>query len=158
MNSFVRNRIPRAVAIGISCGATCFGLVGCKTVDENAVDDVRIQPTTLDQWLRKDPDRYLVIDARPRSAFEIERLPKAEQVDLAAIDPEDPDPRFFSYKGVVVYGQDPAFGRANALTKRLLESDVDVYLLDGGIQKWKLQGLPVVPGEAAATPPASPAN
>jgi rhodanese-related sulfurtransferase len=138
----------------ISAGLTftALPLTGCNTTNEDDVDDVRVAPLTASEWLRKSPERYLLLDARPPAAFEMQRIPGAEQVEPAAIDPNNIDPRFDQYKAVIVYGDTPAFGRANVVTKRLLEAGVDVYMIDGGLLNWKTQGLPVLTTDAAPTP------
>ena len=117
--------------------------MGCKNISENDVDEVRIDPLTLNEWLSESPDAYLILDARSQSDFQSEHIPGAEHIATPSVDPNNIDPRFEQYKAVVVYGQNPAFGRANVLTKRFLEAGVDVFMLDGGLMQWKLQGLPI---------------
>lgn len=142
----------------ISAGLTftALALNGCNTTNENDVDKVRIAPLTASEWLRKNPQGYLLLDARPPAAFDAQRIPGAEQVEPVAIDPHNIDPRFDRYKAVLVYGDTPAFGRANVVTKRLLEAGVTVYMIDGGLLNWKTQGLPVITTDTAATPPDAP--
>lgn len=127
---------------------TACSLLGCNTTDENSVDAVRIPPSEAYKILQEKPDRYLLIDARPLSAFEVDRIPGAEQLDPSKFDPQDPDPRFEQYKAVIIYGADPTFGRANALTKRFLEAGIDVRMLDGGLKAWRTQGFPVENGSS----------
>lgn len=143
-----RNRL--CISAGVAAAAIVLG--GCNTTSENDVDEVRLAPLTASEWLRKSPQSYLLLDARPAAEFEQARIAGAEQVEPAAIDPLNIDPRFERYKAVIVYGADPAFGRANIVTKRLLEAGVDVYMIDGGLLTWKSQGLPVVTNETVAAP------
>lgn len=149
MNTPRLGRISRILSLVL----TGLWLTGCSKVSEDTVDKVRVAPLTLSEWLRKDPNAYLLVDARPQAAFEAERIAGAERIDPVAVDPEDIDPRFEAYKAVIVYGQDPGFGRANVLTKRFLEADLDVYLLNGGLMAWKEQGLPVITGDTAEPTP-----
>lgn len=151
------NRTCRRGLLAASIG-TVLALPGCENISENDVDKVRINPVTLSDWIRKDPQAYLLLDARQKNAFDAERIPGSERLDPQTVDPEDPDPKFGRYKAVIVYGQDPSFGRANVLTKRLLEAGTDVYMLDGGLMAWKSRGLPVIGvPQAMPDPSAQPA-
>lgn len=143
MVSFIpMNTIQRMVILA-SLFATGLGLGGCQTTDENAVDAVRLSPATLNERLAADRSRYLIVDARPEAAFQTAHLPGAVRMDPNEIDPRDPDPKFETYKAVIVYGEDPRPGRANALTKRFLEAGITVQMLDGGLHMWRRGGFPV---------------
>lgn len=131
-------RLIQAFALG-----TAGVLAGCNTTNENSVDKVRVTPETLESWLKKDPDKYLIVDARPKESYLKSRLRGAIQLNPGDVDPQDPDPKFDEYSALIVYGEDPAFGRANALTKRLIEAGIDVYMLDGGLKAWRESGFPV---------------
>lgn len=116
---------------------------GCNTTSEVEVDKARVSAEKIKEWLDKAPDRYLVVDARADEAFREGHLPGAVRMDPVELDPQDPDPAFDKYKSIIVYGENPAYGRANALTKRFLEAGVDVVMLDGGIKVWRDKGFPV---------------
>lgn len=135
------------VAQGIRAGWVCIAALigGCGTTNENAVDKVRVSPELLYGWLSRHPEKYLVVDARSAASFEAGRIPGAIRVEPQDVSPTDPDPRFVKYKAVIVYGEDPSFGRANAMTKRLLEAGVDVRMLDGGLKAWRDRGYPIEP-------------
>lgn len=120
------------------------GLVaGCQSTTENHVDDVRISPKQMMEMLSKNPDRYLVVDARQAELYAQARIPGAIRMDPPELNPEDPDPKFNEYKAVIVYGDDPAYGRSNALTKRFIQAGIDVYMLDGGMKTWREAGNPI---------------
>lgn len=122
---------------------TAAALTGCNTTSEVEVDQARVPAEKVREWIEKAPSKYLIVDARPQAAFDEGHLPGAIRMDPKELDPQDPDPKFASYKSVVVYGESPAFGRANALTKRFIEAGVEVAMLDGGMKVWRDRGFPV---------------
>lgn len=121
-------------------------LSGCNTTSEVEVDKARVAPEKLREWLEKAPAKYLVVDARPQAAFDQGHLPGAVRMDPSELDPLDPDPKFEQYKSIIVYGESPAYGRANALTKRFLEAGISVSMLDGGLKVWRDRGYAVETG------------
>lgn len=122
---------------------TALSLPGCNTTSEVDVDKARVPAEKVREWIEKSPSRYLIVDARPVAAFDEGHLPGAVRMDPSELDPQDPDPKFGSYKSVVVYGESPAYGRANALTKRFLEAGVSVSMLDGGMKVWRDRGFEI---------------
>lgn len=122
---------------------TVASLTGCNTTSEVEVDKARVSAEKIKEWLDKAPDRYLVVDARADAAFREGHLPGAVRMDPVELDPQDPDPKFDDYKSIIVYGENPAYGRANALTKRFLEAGVSVVMLDGGLKAWRDKGFPI---------------
>ncbi|MDX2116138.1 MAG: rhodanese-like domain-containing protein [Planctomycetota bacterium] len=137
MNLLMTRRIL-ALAIG-----TALAVAGCVSTDENKVDNVRLSPTKAREWLAKNPDSYLLVDARLPESFARERIPGAVRLDTRDFDENDPDPKFKAYDAIIVYGENPSFGRANVLTKRFLAAGLDVYLIDGGLKAWRDAGLPI---------------
>jgi rhodanese-related sulfurtransferase len=133
------------ILAGLIC--TCAALTGCRTISENQVDDRRIAPERAWEMIDRNPSRFLVLDARTPEAFQEGRIPGARRMELAEFDPQDPDPAFKAYRGVIIYGDDPRYGRANALTKRFLEADIRVFMIDGGMMAWQSKGLPVEKGD-----------
>jgi rhodanese-related sulfurtransferase len=134
----------RRRVVNLACVlATGSGVCGCRTIDENSVDAVRVSPESLNDRLESDRGRFLIVDARPQAAFDEGHLPGAVRMDPNDLDPSDPDPKFGSFKAVIVYGEDPRHGRANALTKRFLEAGISVQMLDGGMHGWRRRGFPV---------------
>ena len=127
--------------------STAAFLVGCNTTSEVSVDKTRIAPEKVREWVSRNPDRYLIVDARPEAAFRAGHLPNAIRMDPRDVDPLDPDPKFSRYKGVIVYGDDPAYGRANGLTKRMIEAGIKVSMIDGGLHAWRQRGYPVESAE-----------
>lgn len=138
-------RMNAPMAQGVRAGWVCIAFLaaGCGTTSENAVDKVRVSPELLHGWLSRNPKKYLVVDARPASSYESGHIPGAVRIEPQDVSPTDPDPRFATYRAVVVYGEDPSFGRANAMTKRLLESGAPVRMLDGGLKAWRDRGYPI---------------
>ncbi|MBL8746294.1 MAG: rhodanese-like domain-containing protein [Phycisphaerae bacterium] len=122
---------------------TVAALSGCNTTSEVEVDKARVSPEKVRDWLEKSPSKFLVVDARPQAAFAEGHLPGAVRMDPGELDPQDPDPKFGAYKSVIVYGESPAYGRANALTKRFLEAGVSVLMLDGGFKAWRDRGYSI---------------
>lgn len=146
------NHRPKALSLAAGL-CTVSLLTGCETIDEGWVDKHRIDPLTAERWLQKSPEQYLVVDARSAKAYESGHIPGAVRMDLPDIDPLDPDPKYGRYKAVVVYGEDPSYGKANALAKRFGQADVEVYLIDGGLKMWRDRGLPVTPAPTSIAPP-----
>lgn len=135
-------RLTDILAAAVLTAAT---LTGCNTTSEVDVDKARIAPEKVREMMEKAPSKYLLVDARPQAAFDEGHLPGAVRMDPKDLDPQDPDPKFAAYKTVIVYGESPAFGRANALTKRFLEAGVSVMMIDGGMKVWRERGFPVEP-------------
>lgn len=138
----------RIFPILAACLFTVFSPAGCNTTSEVEVDKSRVPAEKVLEWIEKYPDRYLIVDARPEAAFLAGHIPGAVRMDPVQVDPEDPDPSLKKYKSIIVYGENPAFGRANALTKRLLEAGLSVNMLDGGLKAWREKDYPIESGEA----------
>lgn len=140
-------KTPRTIALLSVALGTALALAGCNTTSEVEVDKARISPEKARELLTRHPERYLLVDARPESAYRSERIPHSVRLDPRDVDPRDPDPKFNAYKAVIVYGDDPSYGRANGMTKRFLESGIKVNMIDGGLKAWREKGYPVEAGE-----------
>ncbi len=126
--------------------ALVFGGCTTKTNDDSIA---RVDSAQLSKWLEKGPEKYLILDARPRQEFLSDHIPGARHMELPEVDPEDPDPRLKEYKALVVYGENPGSTRARALAKRLIQARLDVYWLEGGLSEWKASGRQTTQGSNA---------
>ncbi len=112
---------------------------GCSSkVNDDSI--ARVNSVQLTKWLEKSPEKYLILDARPREEFVTEHIPGARHVEPPEVDPNDLDPSLKGYKALIVYGENPGSTRARALSKRLIQARQDVYWLEGGISEWKAGG------------------
>jgi len=154
MLSSMNHRQARLILSTALVTATLTG--GCKTINQDWVDARKIQASQARDWVTKNPGNYLLVDARPALAHETVRIPGSVRIDTSEIDPNDRDPRFERYKAVIVYGENPAYGRADALTKRFGEADIKVYMIDGGLKSWQQAGFDIE--RPNPTPAATPTN
>ncbi len=117
------------------------GLLGGAGACVRKTSDNSIQPVAvreLAQWVRAEPEKYLVLDIRDEEAFAAGHIPGARRITLPEVDPDDPAPSLRKYSAIVVYGEDPGSAVAKAMAKRLIGAKVtDVYLLEGGMAAWR---------------------
>ena len=119
----------------------CLFAAGCKNTNTTDPDVVRIDPNEVNAKIN---DRMLVIDTRSKKDYDEGHLPDARLVKLAEVDLQAEKPRFPGYKMIVVYGQNPGSGAAMAMAKRLIITQhKNVRLLEGGLDQWTREGLPV---------------
>lgn len=108
------------------------------------VSDRSIDPITgpeLASRVERSSEGLLVLDARSAEAYREGHLPGAYLARLSDIDLNDQTPRWGAYDFIVVYGQDPSSGTAQALVKRLLQTNhKKVALLRGGYDGWVKAG------------------
>jgi 3-mercaptopyruvate sulfurtransferase SseA len=93
----------------------------------------------------REPSALVLIDPRPASYFERERLPGARNIELPRIDPKgSTDPSISRFGTIVVYGDNPGSAVARAMTKRLMAVGYDgVRFFAGGVDQWKTMRFPL---------------
>jgi len=144
-DSFVASALAAAPLTLLSAGAitACSTKVSDESLRWLAAGDAQ-------RRMARNPNAILILDSRSRDEFEAGHIPGARQMDLADVDPEEPDPSLKRYATIVVYGQDPGSVSAKTLAKKLLSAGLKgTQLLEGGFAAWKEQGLPVEVGAAA---------
>lgn len=83
----------------------------------------------------------LFLDARSAEEFAEGHIPGAKNLTLANATGELAPSVVRSAEKVVVYGPDPASPAAMGLAKRLMSQGVgDVYLMQGGLLRWRTNG------------------
>ena len=91
----------------------------------------------------------LVLDARPRQAFDRARLPGALSLPAEAFDDVFPalQPFLRPARPVLVYCSDETCDEAFRAARRLRVQGAErVYVLAGGLRAWRREGRPLAPG------------
>ena len=105
----------------------------------------RISPATLVQMINR--DNALLIDVSPRAEFESAHIAGAKHLDLARLDPEQPELARVRELPVVVSCRNGAASRP--VCQRLVKAGFTrVHCLEGGVAGWLAAELPLVKGKA----------
>jgi rhodanese-related sulfurtransferase len=105
---------------------------------EHAMNVKSVSPATLKSWL--DAGKAIVVDVRERREYAVEHIEGSELVPLSALSPEAL-PEHQGKKLVMLCRA----GNRSMFACLKLNGAVsgEIYNLDGGIQRWKREGLPM---------------
>lgn len=105
----------------------------------------QISPAALVQLINR--DNALLIDVSPRAEFEAAHIAGAKHLELARLDPEQPELARVRDLPVVVSCRNGSAARA--VCQRLVKAGFSrVHCLERGIEGWLAAELPVVKGKA----------
>ncbi|MGE3103886.1 MAG: rhodanese-like domain-containing protein [Lysobacterales bacterium] len=104
-----------------------------------------ISPAAVVQMINR--DNALLIDVSPRADFEAAHIAGAKHLELARLDPEQPDLARVRDLPVVVSCRNGSASRS--VCQRLVKAGFSrVHCLERGIEGWLVAELPVVKGKA----------
>jgi 3-mercaptopyruvate sulfurtransferase SseA len=157
--------LPRTLLPGLlgALGLSAVVLSGCsKETTQRDVDRSTITLNEVRALVEKSkPGELLIADARGPRAFAEGHIPGAQNLAVSRFSGVhgETDPALVRFTTIVVYGDNPGSGSANALAMRMMSTGYDnIRTFFEGFDAWKRAGLPVESaprpeGEAAGDAP-----